>query len=177
MSAVAIVDRVQVALSFLMASIVLPGELVPAQHVNLKLGPGLLQLSAHRVPSNTQPIVSTRAGQLHHSANNSRWWVDGNARRVSLVRLISACRCDLFIQYVPAPQESVIGVVLGRSGEGWRVDIGSAHSALLDGLAFEGATKRSKPNLKVRSSSRLSHIPSIFRLGWCLGLRSRVPRT
>jgi exosome complex component RRP40 len=120
MSAVAIV----VALSFLMPH-VLPGEHVPAQHVNLKLGPGLLQL-------NTQPVISTRAGQLHHSQNNSRWWVEGNARR-----------------YVPAPQESVIGVVLGRSGDGWRVDVGSAHPALLDGLAFEGATKRSKPNLKV----------------------------
>lgn len=58
-------------------------------------------------------------------------------------------RAVIVIQYVPAPQESVLGVVLGRSGEGWRVDIGSAHSALLDGLAFEGATKRSKPNLKV----------------------------
>ena len=68
----------------------------------------------------------------------------------------------IFIQYVPAPQESVIGVVHGRSGEGWRVDIGSAHPALLDGLAFEGATKRSKPNLKVRNSTRLSLIQSIF---------------
>jgi len=29
------------------------------------------------------------------------------------------------------------------------VDIGSAHSATLDGLAFESATKRNKPNLKV----------------------------
>jgi len=34
-------------------------------------------------------------------------------------------------------------------GEGFRVDIGSAHPASLDGLAFEGATKRNKPNLKV----------------------------
>jgi hypothetical protein len=138
MSAVAIV----VALSFLMPH-VLPGEHVPAQHVNLKLGPGLLQL-------NTQPVISTRAGQLHHSQNNSRWWVEGNARRVSVI--ISHAHLFIFIQYVPAPQESVIGVVLGRSADGWRVDVGSAHPALLDGLAFEGATKRSKPNLKVRSS-------------------------
>ncbi|KAF8442933.1 hypothetical protein L210DRAFT_862064 [Boletus edulis BED1] len=116
-----------------MASIVVPGEHVPAQHVNLKLGPGLLQLSAHRAqPPNSHLIISTRAGQLDHSANKSRWWVECNSRR-----------------YVPAPQESVIGIVLGRSGDGWRVDIGSAHPALLDGLAFESATKRSKPNLKV----------------------------
>lgn len=30
------------------------------------------------------------------------------------------------------------------------MDIGSAHPASLDGLAFEGATKRNRPNLKVR---------------------------
>lgn len=52
-------------------------------------------------------------------------------------------------QYVPAPQESVIGVIIQKVGEGFRVDIGSAHYASLDGLAFESATKRNKPNLKV----------------------------
>jgi exosome complex component RRP40 len=54
-------------------------------------------------------------------------------------------------QYVPAAQESVVGTVIARSGENWRVDIGAAHMANLDGLAFEGATKRNRPNLKVRS--------------------------
>ena len=41
-------------------------------------------------------------------------------------------------------------MVIARSGENWRVDIGAAHMATLDGLAFEGATKRNRPNLKVR---------------------------
>ncbi|EJF61088.1 exosome complex exonuclease RRP40 [Dichomitus squalens LYAD-421 SS1] len=112
-------------------SSVLPGELVPAQHVNLKLGPGLLRQSS----LNGQPLViSTRAGEVHHTTNRSRWWIEGNSRR-----------------YVPAPQESVVGVVVGRSGENWKVDIGSSHTATLDGLAFEGATKRNRPNLKVGS--------------------------
>lgn len=31
------------------------------------------------------------------------------------------------------------------------MDIGGAHQASLDALAFEGATKRNKPNLKVGS--------------------------
>ncbi|PIL22353.1 hypothetical protein GSI_15041 [Ganoderma sinense ZZ0214-1] len=110
---------------------VLPGEYVPAQHVNLKLGPGLLQ----QYSVNGQPVVvSTRAGDVQHSTNRSRWWIESNSRR-----------------YVPAPQELVVGVVVGRSGENWRVDIGSAHTATLDGLAFEGATKRNRPNLKVGS--------------------------
>ncbi|KAH8104696.1 exosome complex exonuclease RRP40 [Cristinia sonorae] len=110
---------------------ILPGESVPAQHVNLKLGPGLLQYATVDQESR---VASTKAGELHHSANNSRWWIEGNSKR-----------------YIPAPQESVVGVVTARSGEGWRVDIGSAHPAYLDGLAFEGATKRNKPNLKVGS--------------------------
>ncbi|KAI0333779.1 exosome complex exonuclease RRP40 [Cubamyces sp. BRFM 1775] len=112
-------------------SLVLPGEQVPAQHVNLKLGPGLLQLST---VNGQAAIVSTRAGEVKHSANGKKWWIEGNSRR-----------------YVPAPQESVVGVVVARSGENWRVDIGSAHMATLDGLAFEGATKRNRPNLKVGS--------------------------
>jgi len=115
-----------------MSSIVLPGTVVPAQHVNLKLGPGLLTVS--NANDSTPQIISTKAGQLHHSANGSKWWVENNSR-----------------QYVPASQESVIGSVVQRVGEGYRVDIGSAHSASLDGLAFEGATKRNKPNLKVGS--------------------------
>ena len=52
---------------------------------------------------------------------------------------------------MPAAQESVVGVVTARAGggESYRVDIGSAHPAQLDGLAFEGATKRNRPILKV----------------------------
>ncbi|KAK7056902.1 exosome non-catalytic core subunit rrp40 [Paramarasmius palmivorus] len=121
-------------------SVVLPGEQVPAQHVNLKLGPGLLQTSNASTSKTNPTIISTRAGTLNHSANRSRWWVESNSRRVRVVN---------FSLYVPAAQEPVIGVVSQRQGEGYRVDIGSAHSANLDGLAFEGATKRNKPNLKV----------------------------
>jgi len=52
-------------------------------------------------------------------------------------------------QYIPAPKELVLGTIIARHAEGYRVDIGSAQMATLDALAFEGATKRSKPNLKV----------------------------
>lgn len=53
-------------------------------------------------------------------------------------------------QYKPQPPEPVIGIIVARHAEGYRVDIGSSQAASLDALAFEGATKRSKPNLKVR---------------------------
>ncbi|KAJ7134722.1 exosome complex exonuclease RRP40 [Mycena epipterygia] len=115
-------------------SLVLPGQHVPAQHVNLKLGPGLLQTTGNsNGGASTSPsIIATRAGSLNHSANGSKWWVENNSRR-----------------YVPASQESVIGVIIQKAGEGFRVDIGSAQPASLDGLAFEGATKRNKPNIKI----------------------------
>ncbi|KAF9533059.1 exosome complex exonuclease RRP40 [Crepidotus variabilis] len=115
-------------------TVVLPGDHVPAQHVNLKLGPGLQQHSTSSTTKAEATVIVTRAGELHHSGNRSKWWVESNSRR-----------------YVPAAQESVIGVVIQRQGEGFRVDIGGAHSAYLDALAFEGATKRNKPNLKVGS--------------------------
>ncbi|OBZ71737.1 Exosome complex component rrp40 [Grifola frondosa] len=111
---------------------VLPGEHISAQHVNLKLGPGLQQLSSVKEQSF---IISTRAGELQSSANRSKWWIESNSRRVVCASSpgVGHWRC------------------CGRSGEGWRVDIGAAHVASLDGLAFEGATKRNRPNLKVGS--------------------------
>ncbi|KAJ7047790.1 exosome complex exonuclease RRP40 [Mycena alexandri] len=114
-------------------SLVLPGQHVAAQHVNLKLGPGLLQTSGDASTS-APPIIATRAGTLNHNPNGSKWWVENNSRR-----------------YVPAAQESVVGVIIQKAGEGFRVDIGSAQAASLDGLAFESATKRNKPNLKIGS--------------------------
>jgi hypothetical protein len=57
---------------------IVPGEKVDAQHVNLKLGPGLQQM-----PSNgSSKIISTRAGAVNRSANGSRWWIESNSRRV-----------------------------------------------------------------------------------------------
>lgn len=59
-----------------------------------------------------------------------------------------------FQQYTPQPPEPVLGIIVARHAEGYRVDIGSSQAAALDALAFEGATKRNKPNLKVRTSAK-----------------------
>lgn len=53
------------------------------------------------------------------------------------------------MQYVPSVGESVIGVVMGRQGEAFKVDIGTAQTAQLSQYAFEGATKQMKPRLDV----------------------------
>lgn len=65
---------------------ILPGEKVDAQHVNLKLGPGLLQITTSG-PSRSA-IIGTRAGKLNHSANKSKWWIENNSRRVRGVSLL-----------------------------------------------------------------------------------------
>jgi exosome complex component RRP40 len=77
---------------------VLPGEFVPAKHVNLKLGPGLIQVSS---VGHQAAVVSTKAGELKHSANNKQWWIEGNSRRVRsahdivrvLVNFVTVCSC------------------------------------------------------------------------------------
>lgn len=54
------------------------------------------------------------------------------------------------IQYVPAKGETVIGIVTSKSGDVFKVDIGGSEQASLSYLAFEGATKRNRPNVQVR---------------------------
>ena len=43
----------------------------------------------------------------------------------------------------------MIGVVTAKAGDLFRVDIGTSQPASLSYLAFEGATKRNRPNVNV----------------------------
>lgn len=52
-------------------------------------------------------------------------------------------------QYVPVKGETVIGVVTAKSGDIFKVDVGGSELASLSYLAFEGATKRNRPNVQV----------------------------
>ena len=45
--------------------------------------------------------------------------------------------------------DMVIGIITGKLGESFKVDIGSYLPAQLSFYAFEGATKKNKPDLKV----------------------------
>jgi exosome complex component RRP40 len=45
--------------------------------------------------------------------------------------------------------EYVIGIVVSKSSETIKVDIGSSEYASLSWLAFENATKRNKPNVEI----------------------------
>ncbi|KAG0026287.1 Exosome component 3 [Podila clonocystis] len=115
--------------------IVLPGDILPGPESGLlddaptapviKLGPGLQ-------PMDDDTIAAVKAGVLKHAAVGNRWWVESNQRR-----------------YIAATGESVIGVVIGKSADYYKLDIGAAQPALLGVLSFEGATKRNKPDHKV----------------------------
>ncbi|XP_052867352.1 exosome complex component RRP40 [Anopheles cruzii] len=87
------------------------------------LGPGLrLQ---------QQVVRASKCGQLKMKAPNT-FWVDAYQKR-----------------YTPSRGELVIGVVTAKAGDIFRVDIGSSETASLSYVAFEGATKKNRPDVNV----------------------------
>ncbi|XP_053672687.1 exosome complex component RRP40 [Anopheles nili] len=100
-------------------------EPMDIMQVNKKviLGPGL------RIDGNT--IRASKCGQLKIKAPNT-FWVDAHQRR-----------------YVPNRGELVIGVVIAKAGDIFRLDIGSNDTASLSYMAFEGATKKNRPDVNV----------------------------
>jgi len=51
--------------------------------------------------------------------------------------------------YIPETNQFVIGIIKNKFGEFFNVDINAPLDANLEGLAFDGATKRNKPNLNI----------------------------
>ena len=107
--------------------VVVPGDVIQVPNENDKekfiLGPGLRR--------HVDQILVTTSGVLRKKASNV-YWVDSHRKR-----------------YVPVKGETVIGVVVNKSGDIFKVDIGSSEQASLSYLAFEGATKKNRPDIKV----------------------------
>ncbi|KAI3351383.1 hypothetical protein L3Q82_020204 [Scortum barcoo] len=76
-------------------------------------------------------LLVCKSGVLRHKEPNT-FWMDSQQRR-----------------YVPAKGESIIGIVTVKSGDVFKVDFGGSEQASLSYLAFEGATKRNRPNVQV----------------------------
>jgi exosome complex component RRP40 len=118
---------------------VVPGDDVTAvlqgPGKRVKLGGGLVQQPAVASGSGgggVGAIKAVRAGTLRYAAP-ATYWVESGAMK----------------RYVPRAEDSVIGVVEDRSTLGYRVGISGTMPGSLPLLAFEGATKRTKPSLKV----------------------------
>lgn len=102
--------------------VVLPGDIIDVEG-DVDLGPGLRR--GRRGCVVTQPGVHRfRAPRTH--------WVDAHTRR-----------------YVPVRGQCVLGTVIQRAGDLYRVDIGAHEPAMLSFLSFEGATKKNRPNVNV----------------------------
>ncbi|XP_061574133.1 LOW QUALITY PROTEIN: exosome complex component RRP40-like [Cololabis saira] len=86
-------------------------------------GPGLRRSGAR--------LLVCKSGVLRHKPPHT-FWVESQQKR-----------------YVPARGETVVGVVVSRSGDVFKVDVGGSELASLSYLAFEGATKRNRPNVQV----------------------------
>ncbi|CAK9810035.1 Exosome complex component RRP40 [Anthophora plagiata] len=52
-------------------------------------------------------------------------------------------------RYIPNRGENVVGIVTQRGGDIFKVDIGASEQASLSYLAFEGATKKNRPDIQV----------------------------
>ncbi|XP_041055801.1 exosome complex component RRP40-like [Carcharodon carcharias] len=114
------------------AQVVLAGDLLtfpPSSGEKVLCGPGLRrqghgQLSGHA-------LSVCKSGVVRHK-EPSVYWVDSQQKR-----------------YVPAKGEYVIGIVTAKSGDIFKVEVGGSEQASLSYLAFEGATKRNRPNVQV----------------------------
>ncbi|WFD36547.1 exosome non-catalytic core subunit rrp40 [Malassezia cuniculi] len=131
---------------------VLPGDTVPdtgPSYEQVKVGPGLLptpqDANIKDEPAGVS-LTAIRGGALGHVEAQKRlkvkgekqvlsqhgWWVESAGRR-----------------YVPSANDHVIGQVTNRGTESYTVSLFSAHSATLPVLAFEGASRRTRPNISI----------------------------
>ncbi|XP_075823413.1 exosome complex component RRP40 [Microtus pennsylvanicus] len=132
--------------------VVLPGEeLVLPEHQNADglggAGEQQLRLNAGARPRQRvvcgpglrrcgDRLLVTKCGRLRHKepggGSGGVYWVDSQQKR-----------------YVPVKGDHVIGIVIAKSGDIFKVDVGGSEPASLSYLAFEGATKRNRPNVQV----------------------------
>ncbi|KIH58008.1 hypothetical protein ANCDUO_11792 [Ancylostoma duodenale] len=75
-------------------------------------------------------LVARQAGVLRQQ--DEKCWISVHSKR-----------------YVVEKGDRVIGIVTGSMGDFFKLDIGTAESAVISFLSFEGATKRNRPELKI----------------------------
>ncbi|XP_072815870.1 exosome complex component RRP40 isoform X2 [Vicugna pacos] len=102
--------------------------------VRVVCGPGLRRCGDR--------LLVTKCGRLRHKepggggGGGGVYWVDSQQKR-----------------YVPVKGDHVIGIVTAKSGDIFKVDVGGSEPASLSYLAFEGATKRNRPNVQFQLQS------------------------
>lgn len=87
--------------------------------------------------------------KIEMESGSVQWKCAVKLRRNVKQCVLGADYVSLYPQYVPAKGESIIGIVTAKSGDVFKVDFGGSEQASLSYLAFEGATKRNRPNVQV----------------------------
>jgi len=105
-----------------MTRVVLPGDFLQLTINEPKIGRGITKLK-------NGELMAVQPGILHES--DKKVFVDVYSTR-----------------YIPVEGDKVIGVVMTKGGDFYKLDIGAADMAMLSYLAFEGATKKNRPNVK-----------------------------
>ncbi|CAN6651813.1 exosome complex component Rrp40p [Trichomonascus vanleenenianus] len=109
--------------------LILPGDKLQNVTEETVLGPGIYQspLADEAIPCKAGLLVSQRKRGAEIK------FIESNSRR-----------------YIPAAQDYVVGVVIGKHSEGYRVLLQDQSPPVrLDQFAFENASKKNKPNLAI----------------------------
>lgn len=93
----------------------------------IRLGSGVSQRAKY--------LYTNKCGTIDMDVKRSKVWVESNQNR-----------------YIPFVDDLVIGIVQERFSEEYRVDLNGTDSGTLSALAFEGASKKNKPNLVIGSA-------------------------
>lgn len=125
---------------------VFPGDSLSVSGTGIRLGNGLVQASF--VPAISGVVAPAAAAAVDTSAPVGHVTVTkcGLLRKGALGRLAVD---NAQHRFQAAVDDLVVGVVLEKHAESYRVEIGASQPASLPALAFEGATKRNRPNLAV----------------------------
>lgn len=133
-------DTTHVTLQDALDEVVFPGDILTHDHSKQRvlIGTGLQQHSVKLANGEDTPAAKvTKVGVLRNGPLVNRFRVETQQRR-----------------YIPRADERVIGTVVGTLGGGpsgagyYRVDIKGPKQALLSKIAFEGASKANRPNIK-----------------------------
>lgn len=116
----------------------------PGQDVQLdsstttRIGHGLVQAQVpvfeENQKKNVNVVLASRSGILcsERTGGGVSTWVQNSQK-----------------MYVPTIEDLVIGVVTEKHAENYRIDFGGTQPGQLPATAFEGATRRNKPNINV----------------------------
>lgn len=107
--------------------IVYPGDVVTlTQGVKTNIGHGLMQ--------DGDSCTASKFGLLvkEDGKESNMVWVNNSQK-----------------MYLPRFEDVVVGTIIEKHGESYKIDIGTTHPAVLPSTAFEGATRRNKPNIQV----------------------------